>query len=253
VREQARRGPRWRLGALGLSVALAACGGGGSSGTTLTVFAAASLTDAFTAIGDGFEADHDDVTVRFSFAGSTSLREQVLAGAPADVLASADEASMAAVVDAGATAGPARVFARNRLALVTPAGNPAGVRGLDDLARPDLLVGLCAPQVPCGALARTLLRDASVAAEADTEEPDVRALLTKLVGGDLDVGLVYETDALAAGDDVDRLPLPGDGPVTDYVVAVVADGDRALAEAFLDHLTSPDGQRVLTDEGFLVP
>jgi molybdate transport system substrate-binding protein len=251
-----RRGRR-RWGALGVALALAAgaCGSGASAGTTLTVFAAASLTDAFEAVATAFEDDHPGVSVRLSFAGSTSLREQLLAGAPADVFASASEATMVDVVEAGATEGEAVPFASNHLVLVTPAGNPAAVRSLADLARTDLLVGLCAPTVPCGELAGRLLGGAGVTAAPDTEEPDVRSLLTKVAAGDLDAALVYETDARAAGAKVSRVDVPGaERHTTDYLIAVLADRRASgTARAFVEHVRGPEGQEALAAEGFGAP
>lgn len=246
---------RWRLVAgLGAAVLLAAaCGDDGGSGD-LTVFAAASLTDAFSELADAFEDDHPGVAVALGFAGSSSLREQILAGAPADVLAAADEASVQAIVDAGEAEGSV-VFARNRVQLAVPRGNPEGVTSLEDLARDDLLVGLCAEPVPCGRLARDALRAADVDAAVDTEEPDVRALLTKVAEGELDAGIVYETDVVAADGEVEVVDIPTANDVTArYPITVLErTDDRELAEAFVAFVASEAGQRVLLEHGFGLP
>lgn len=174
-----------------------ACGGGPAAGT-LTVFAASSLTDAFTALAAAFEAGHPGIEVTVNFAGSSSLREQVLAGAPADVFAAAAVADMDSLAAAGALAGEARIFARNTVVIAVPAGNPAGIAGPEDFARPSLLIGLCSPEVPCGRYAREALAAAGVTPSPDTLEPDARALLSKIAAGELDAGIVYATDAAAA-------------------------------------------------------
>ncbi len=234
---------------------VAACSAtSGGDGDTLTVFAAASLTDAFEELAASFEASHPDVDVVLNLAGSSTLREQILAGAPADVFASADVTNMDALVAAGAV-GPPSVFATNRLRIAVPAGNPGSVTGLDDLADDGLLLGLCAPDVPCGALARTALAEAGVDASPDTEEPDVRALLTKLAAGELDVGLVYATDVVAAGDDVEGIDLPAAiGTRTEYPVAVVEEANRPEdAAAFVAFLLDADAQAVMRDHGFGAP
>lgn len=235
-----------------IAVTTSGCGDDDGSTARLTVFAAASLTDAFEEIASAFEADHGDADVLLNSGGSSSLREQILAGAPADVFASASPAPMDDLVDAGAVREPA-TFARNRLAIAVPAGNPAGVESLDDLADRELLVGLCAPEVPCGALARTVLDAAGVTAQPDTEEPDVRALLTKVEEGELDAGLVYVTDVLAAGDAVEGIEVPGDAS-TAYPIAVVDGSDAsALADELVDFVLGEQGQRILRDAGFAAP
>jgi molybdate transport system substrate-binding protein len=222
---------------------------------TLTVLAAASLTDAFTDVARAFEAAHAGTEVDVDFGASSSLREQVLAGAPADVLASADPLDVEALADAGALAGRAEPFAANVLELAVPSGNPAGVTGLGDLARSELLVGLCAPQPPCGRLARQVLARAGVVASVDTEAPDVRALLTQVASGDLDVGVVYRTDVAARRGDVDGVPLVGrDEVTTRYPVAVLDEADdEELAAAFVAFVLSGEGRAILTEHGFLPP
>lgn len=237
---------------MAIAGALAACSGGGEDPQVL-VFAASSLTDAFGDLETAFEAAHPGVDVELNLAGSSRLREQLLAGAPADVFAAADLSTMAAVVDAGLAEAPV-VFAENRLALAVPVDNPGRVQGLDDLERPELLVGLCAAGVPCGDFAREALSQAGVEASVDTDEPDVRALLTKLAAGELDAGIVYATD-VAASDDVASIPLPPSvDVVAAYPITVLADapagGDAADFVAFV---TSAEGQAILAAHGFQTP
>ena len=240
------------------TLVLAACGDDAtsdpSSAGSITVFAAASLSDAFTEVADRFEAVDGDVSVELSFAGSSSLREQILGGAPADVFASADEADMDRLVEAGEVESP-EVFATNRLQIVVPAGNPAGVEGLEDLADPDLLIGLCAEEVPCGRLGRDALDAAGVTPAPDTDEPDVRALLTKVEAGELDAGLVYVTDVLAAGDAVEGIDLPAEGAVVaSYPIAATTRSEHPEAvRAFIEFVLGAEGQAILERSGFERP
>jgi molybdate transport system substrate-binding protein len=215
----------------------------------LVVLAAASLQTAFSELGAVLEQEHPGLTVAFSFGASSSLARQVAAGAPADVLATASTATMA---DAGERAADPRRFARNALVLAVPAGNPGGVTGLAHLADPDLLVALCAPEVPCGAVAEQVLAAAGVVAAPDTYEKDVTATLTKVVLGEVDAALVYRTDVLAAGDAVQGITVPeADAATTDYPVAVLRDaGHPAAARAFVDLVLSEPGQAVLAAAGF---
>ena len=237
---------------------LAACGtGGGGAGAseedggTLTVLAAASLTEAFTELGRDFEAAHRGTRVRFSFGSSSTLATQVTQGAPADVFAAANRATMTTVTDAGAAADPVD-FATNTLELAVPRGNPGRVTGLADLAEPDLRIALCAAQVPCGAAAVTVLAEAGVRARPDTLESDVKAVLQKVTADEVDAALVYRTDVVAAGDQVEGIEFPEAGEaVNRYPVAVLtASPDPGTARAFVDLVTSADGQRVLTEAGF---
>lgn len=221
----------------------------------LTVLAASSLTDVFTVLGRRYEAQHPGADVRFSFAASSELATQVVAGAPADVYAAANPDTMAQVVAAGAATGRPALLARNRLQVVVPAGNPGRVRGLADLARAELDVALCAPEVPCGAASRDLLAAAGVTASVDTLEPDVRAVLTKVELGEVDAALVYRSDVLAAGEDVEGVDVPeSPAAVNDYLVTVLRDApNAAAARAFVALALSPAGQKVLAAAGFEVP
>ena len=225
----------------------------GPSGT-LTVFAAASLTDVFAGLGERLEADHPGLDVQFNFAGSSALATQITQGAPVDVFASANESQMGVVTDAGLADAP-RVFAANVLQLAVPAGNPAGVTGLADLAREELTIAVCAPQVPCGAAAEDILAAAGVTAAPDTLEEDVRAALTKVELGEVDAALVYTTDVTAAGDAVEGIDVPeAEQAVNDYPVAVLADAPNPeAAAAFVELVRSEEGQQALADAGFRVP
>src|SRR5690625_1405064 len=168
----------------------------------LTVFAAASLHVVFEDIAELFTAEHPAAEVAFSFAGSSDLVAQLDAGAPADVLATADESTMATAVDSGVIDGAPQVFAENALALITPAGNPAGITGLDEsLDGADLVV--CAPQLPCGAAAETLAEQVGTTLRPVSEEGSVTDVLGKVTSGQADAGLVYTTDAASAGAAVD--------------------------------------------------
>jgi molybdate transport system substrate-binding protein len=218
---------------------------------TLTVFAAASLTETFDALADDFEAQHPEVDVVLNYGGSSALAQQIIAGAPADVLAAASEATMQSVVDAGLAPEPL-IFATNSLQLVVPAGNPAGVADLADLARPELAVALCDAAVPCGAASEALLTAEGLTASPDTLEEDVKAVLTKVQLGEADVGLVYVTDVRAAGDAVEGIAVPEvEAAVNRYPVAALADAPAPeLAAAWIALLTGPEGRAVLADAGF---
>ncbi|MGY2127959.1 molybdate ABC transporter substrate-binding protein [Blastococcus sp. SYSU DS0617] len=234
---------------------LAGCGTPGDEGdSTLTVSAAASLTDVFTELGAVLEDRRPGLEVLFNFAGSSTLAAQLLQGAPADVFASADERQMAVVTGAGLAADP-EVFAANALTIVVPEGNPAGVTGLADFARDDLTLAVCAAQVPCGAAAARLLDVAGVDAVPDTYEEDVRAALTKVALGEVDAALVYVTDARSRAEAVDVVEVPEAASVVNvYPVSVLDDAPHPEAgQAFVDLLLSADGRRILTDAGFRQP
>lgn len=246
--------------AAGTAVAAALCliqvGCAGSNANEpnrdIVVFAAASLTESFTEIGRRFEAEHPRVQVTFSFGGSSSLGPQIVAGAPADVFASASPETMQVVVDASAVAGEPVTFARNRLQIAVPTGNPAGVDGLSDLAEAGLVVALCDPEVPCGAAAQSALEAGGIDAAPDTLEQDVKAVTTKIELAEVDAGLVYRTDVLAAGDDVEGIDFPEAATaVNDYLIASLRGASSpAAAGAFVDYVRSPVGRDVLTDAGF---
>ncbi|MGH9227855.1 MAG: molybdate ABC transporter substrate-binding protein [Acidimicrobiales bacterium] len=236
------------------SSAMAAAPGQPALEGDITVFAAASLTDAFTEVGTAFESGNPDVSVELNFAGSSALREQILAGAPADVFASANPSNMDRVVEGGAATDPEN-FVTNRLQIAVPAGNDAGVTGLDDFADADLLIGLCAEEVPCGEFGREALANAGVTPSIDTNEPDVRSLLTKVEAGDLDAGIVYVTDVSAAADDVEGVDIPADvNVIATYPIAALTDaGNADFAGAFVEFVLSDEGQEILESYGFDAP
>ncbi|MDI3331486.1 MAG: molybdate ABC transporter substrate-binding protein [Micrococcus sp.] len=243
------------------ALALTGCAGGVSEAgatagdVTLTVFAAASLADAFEEIGERFEVEHPGVEVRFNVAGSSSLAQQIRAGAPADVFASADEPTMDRAVEADAVSGSPRPFATNVLALVTPPDNPAGIASLQDAAAEGVDLVVCAPQVPCGAATATLAADAGLALAPVSEESSVTDVLGKVTSGEADAGLVYATDAAAAGDAVHAVRLERAGSaVNTYPIAALAHSEhRELAEAFVEFVLGAPGRQVLRDDGFGAP
>ncbi len=233
--------------AIGALLTVLGCGDNGQNAAerrSVTVFAAASLTDVFSNIAEAFEAAHPEIDVTLQFAGSSRLATQINAGAPADVFAAANERT-AAQVDAQRTT----VFARNRLAIATPPGNPAGVTGLDSLKNANLVLALCAPEVPCGALAETV-GGAALSAAADTREPNVRGVLTKVLLGEVDAGVVYVSDVRAAGDTVDSIPLEHPASTT-YLLALLS--SSAEAASFVDFVLSPTAQALLMAAGFEAP
>lgn len=229
-----------------LAIGLVACSPSDEP-TTITVSAAASLTDAARDLVDEFTATHPGVRVELNLGGSATLVEQLVRGAPVDVLATADAATMDRAVDAGVVAGPVP-FATNELVVAAPAAR--GRPSVDDLADGALLVGLCAPQVPCGAAAAVALADLGVQPRPDTEDGDVRTLLARLTAAELDVGVVYATDALAAGDALATTPLPS--AITTLLVATTPGAPRA-ADDLVDLLRSPAGQAILREHGFGPP
>ncbi|MDJ0923237.1 MAG: molybdate ABC transporter substrate-binding protein [Acidimicrobiia bacterium] len=237
-----------------LAGVLSACSPGGASAEVL-VSAAASLTDVFAEIEDAFETANPAVDVILNVAGSATLREQITAGAPADVFASADLRNITVLSEDGAIKSGITVFATNQLEIAVPPGNPAGVSGLADFERTDLLVGLCAPGVPCGDFARSALQLAGVTPAPDTNEPNVRALLTKIAAGELDAGIVYTTDVVAAANGVDGVMIPASHNVTaQYPVATLIDSPNPEgAAAFVAFVLSPSGRSILAEHGFGVP
>jgi len=255
---------------LAIALTLAGCTGtagdapAGGTGTaptgpgltgTLTVFAAASLTDVFTELGDQLEAENPQLEVQFNFAGSSALATQLTQGAPADVFASANPQQMDVVSGAGLPRGTPVVFAENVLEIAVPPGNPGGVTGLADFADPDLALAVCAPEVPCGAAAEQVFAAAGVDAQPDTQEEDVKAALTKVQLGEVDAALVYATDVQAAGDAVEGIPFPeSDRAVNEYPLAVLTAAPNAAAgQAFVDLVRSEEGQQALTAAGFRTP
>lgn len=236
---------------------LAACGGESGAGPNdeILVSAAASLSDAFTEVELAFEDANAEVDVVLNLGGSSSLREQILEGAPVDVFAPASTSNMDQVVDAGEVAMEPRMLVTNRLQIAVPSGNPGGVTSLEDFDNEDLFIGLCAEDVPCGAFAREALANAGVTPAVDTNEPDVRALLTKIEIGELDAGITYVTDVASTGGSVDGVDIPeGDNVVAEYPVAVLANAPSPDAAAeFVDFALSDEGRAILREYGFTEP
>ncbi len=220
----------------------------------LTVLAAASLTESFTTLGRQFEAAHPGVKVTLSFAASSALATQITSGAPADVFASASTKTMDAVVAAGAAADP-KTFATNAMEIAVPPGNPGKVTGVDSLTGAAVKTALCQPQVPCGSTAEKVFANAKVTVTPVTLEPDVKSVLSKVQLGEVDAGVVYVTDVLAAGDKVKGVEIPADvNAATSYpIAALTRSANAATAAAFVEYVLSPAGASVLTAAGFRQP
>ncbi|MEU5768157.1 molybdate ABC transporter substrate-binding protein [Streptomyces asoensis] len=222
---------------------------------TVTVFAAASLKESFTALGEEFEKAHPGTKVTFSFGGSDSLAASITGGAPADVFASASPKTMKIVTDAGDATGTPATFVRNQLEIATLPGNPAKVSSLEDLTGSKLKVVLCDRTVPCGAAAQKALDAAGLKLTPVSYEQDVKAALTKVELKEADAALVYKTDVHAAGDKVEGVEFPESAEaVNDYPIVQLKDAPNAdAAKAFIALVRSAEGQKVLTGAGFLQP
>jgi molybdate transport system substrate-binding protein len=225
-----------------------------TSGSTLTVYAASSLTGAFTTIGQDFEKTHSGVSVRFDFGGSSDLVTQLQNGAPADVFASADTANMDKATSAKLTVGTPVAFATNTMEIAVPPDNPAHIATFADLSKPGVKLVDCAPEVPCGAAAEKLAQLAHQPLKPVSEEQSVTDVLAKVESGEADAGLVYVTDVQAAGNKVKGITFPESSQVVNtYPVVGISTGDTDLAKSFIDELLSAHGQRVLADFGFAKP
>ena len=239
---------------------LAACGGSTASGSaspsalsgTVDVFAAASLTDSFKSLGQSFQTAHPGVTVRFNFAGTPTLVMQVEQGAPADVFAAADMTNMDKLKGEGFTSGDAQVFAHNVLEIVVAPGNPKGIKGLADLAKPGVVYISEAPTVPAGKYSLQALQKAGVTVTPKSLETDVKSVISKVELGEADAGIVYTTDVKAAGSKVAGITIPDVYNVmaTYPVVAVKGAQNMPAANAFIAYLLSSRGQATLQAFGF---
>ncbi|MEV6191065.1 molybdate ABC transporter substrate-binding protein [Streptomyces sp. NPDC051920] len=222
---------------------------------TVTVFAAASLKESFTALGQQFEKAHPGTKVTFSFGGSDSLAASITGGAPADVFAAASPKTMAIVTDKGDAATTPETFVRNQLEIATLPGNPDKISSLKDLTKSGLKVVLCDKTVPCGAAAQKALDASNLKLTPVSYEQDVKSALTKVELKEADAAVVYKTDVKAAGDKVEGVEFPESADaINDYPIALLKDApNTAAAEAFIDLVRSPEGQDVLTQAGFLKP
>jgi molybdate transport system substrate-binding protein len=218
----------------------------------MTVFAAASLTEAFKALGSAFEKDNAGVTVKFNFAGTPTLVTQIEQGAQADVFASADTTNMDKLNADGFTNGDARVFAHNKLEIVVAPGNPKHISSLADLARPGLIYVSAGPAVPAGKYSAQALDNAGVKVTPKSLEADVKSVVSKIELGEADAGIVYATDVKAAGGKVMGVEIPDQyNVVATYPLVVVKNADNAVtAQAFLAYVTSSEGQAIIASYGF---
>jgi molybdate transport system substrate-binding protein len=257
-----RRTPRPIVAAAGVLYLLVASCGDDDSGSAepavsgdLTVFAAASLTDAFTEIGDAFMVDHPDAHVTFNFASSSHLVVQINEGAPADVYASADQTNMAKLTDAGNNGGEPALFATNSLEIIVEKGNPKAITGVADLADPDLIVVTCAPEVPIGKYSADVFAKAGVTVTPASYEEDVKGVVNKVALGEADAGVVYKTDVTAAGDEAEGVDIPTDlNVVAEYPLVVTKDAPNAEAgQVFVDFVVGEEGQSILASYGFTSP
>ncbi|MFG2554781.1 molybdate ABC transporter substrate-binding protein [Streptomyces sp. NPDC048581] len=222
---------------------------------TVTVFAAASLKESFETLGKEFEKENPGTKVTFSFGGSDSLAASITGGAPADVFASASPKTMKIVTDAGDASGTPATFVRNQLEIATLPGNPDKVDSLKDLTNSGLKVVLCDKEVPCGAAAQKALDASKLKLTPVSYEQDVKAALTKVELKEADAAVVYKTDVLAAGDKVEGVEFPESADaVNDYPITLLKDATNAeAAKAFIALVRSAEGQKVLTEAGFLKP
>lgn len=221
---------------------------------TVTVFAAASLKEAFTTLGKQFEAAHPRVSVKLDFDASSALAAQINEGAPADVFASAAQKNMQQVVSAGGATAPV-TFARNVVEIAVPPGNPAKITGVADLAAPGVKVALCQPQVPCGSVAAQVFANAGIEVKPVTLEPDVKSTLSKVELNEVDAGVVYVTDVRAAEGKVNGVPIPDAvNASTEYPIAALTKAPNAAgARAFVAFVLSQAGRSVLAADGFEQP
>jgi molybdate transport system substrate-binding protein len=218
----------------------------------ITVFAAASLTAAFNDVGTAFTAANPRAKVTFSFDASSALVQQITQGAPADVFASADTANMDKLTAAALNGTAPVIFATNLLAIIVAPGNPKGITGVADLAKSDLKVVLCAAAVPCGKYAKQILDTAKVTVTPVSLEQNVKGVVTKVTAGEADAGIVYITDVTAAGDKAVGVTIPADiNVIAKYPIASVKASSHAdVDQAFINFLTGPDGQAIMTTYGF---
>jgi molybdate transport system substrate-binding protein len=221
---------------------------------TITVLAASSLKGTFTQLGKQFEAAHPGDTVKFSFGASSALATQINSGAPADVFASASTKNMDQVVTPGNASNPQN-FAKNVMEVAVPPSNPAKVTSVNDLAKSSVKVALCQPLVPCGMVAAEVFKNAGIKVKPVTLQPDVKSVLTQVELGNVDAGVVYVTDVMAAGSTVKGVTIPAsDNATTTYPIAALTHSqEQSIAQAFVAYVLSPTGEQVLKAAGFEQP
>lgn len=250
------------LAGLAAAVALgvAACGGGGGDqqqaapGRTLTVSAAASLTDVYNQLKPQFEQANPGTTVRFNFGGSDTLAQQVVQGVPADVLATASTRTMQTAQQANRIQGQPVTYAANQLQIAVQPGNPKQIADLRSLVGPQVTESICAPAVPCGAAAVAAERAAGVTLDPVSEEQDVRSVLQRVITRNVDAGLVYVTDVTSTNGQVQGIDFPqatAPGAAQSYLIGAVAGSPNAdLAQKWIEFVTGPQGDAALTRAGF---
>ncbi|PAZ14290.1 molybdate ABC transporter substrate-binding protein [Streptomyces sp. SA15] len=236
----------------------AGSGAAGSSAKlsgTVTVFAAASLQESFSKLGKEFEKKHPGTKLVFNFGGSDTLAASITGGAPADVFAAASTKTMAIVTDQKDTVETPATFVRNQLEIATLPGNPDKVSSLKDLTKSGLKVVLCDKTVPCGSAAQTALKASGLELTPVSYEQDVKSALTKVELKEADAAVVYKTDVKAAGDKVEGVDFPESAEaINDYPIALLKNAPNpTTAKAFIELVKSAEGQKVLTEAGFLKP
>ena len=221
----------------------------------VVVFAASSLTEAFTEMATAFKTDNPDANVTFNFAGSGDLVTQITQGAPADVFVSADDTNMKKLTDAGENAGDPVAIARNTMEILVEKGNPKAIATVADLAKPETIVVLCAENVPCGKNAAAVLANAGVTVTPASLEDKVKGVVTKVSAGEADAGIVFVTDVNSAGDGAEGVKIPDDiNVISSYPMVVTKEATNPeAAQAFIDFVASDAGQAILAKYGFLAP
>jgi molybdate transport system substrate-binding protein len=246
-----------------LGLVVVSCGSDSKSAATtvpavsgdVVVFAGSSLTEAFNEAATAFKVDNPNANVTFNFAGSGDLVTQISQGAPADAFVSADDSNMKKLTDAGEAVGDPVSIAKNTMEIIVEKGNPKAVTGVADLAKPDLIVVLCAETVPCGKNAAAVLKNARVTAAPKSLEDKVKGVVTKVAAGEADAGIVFVTDVNAAKSTADGVAIPADiNVISNYPMVLTKESTNPdAAKAFMAFVASDAGQAILAKYGFLAP